>query len=375
MQYANVLIVGGGPAGLTTAGALAHRGITSVMLDKASRIGTSWAERYDRLHLHTERRFSGLAHYPIPPQLGKYVAKNDFAGYLQWYANRLGLDWRGNHPVHQIRLEPNGGANRFVVETDNETWTSAQVVVATGHFGKPVLSPLAGANAYKGELCHSVHYRTGRAFRGKRVLVVGAGNSGAEIAADLAEQGAGEVTLAIRRMPTIVPREWLGVSAQALGMALTPLPPALADRIGLATARLALGDLSRYGLTKPDWHPFTAKRIPIIDVGLVKELKAGRVTIRRHLVRLTTNGAQFADGSAGEYDAVIAATGFESGLPAMLDVPGVLNARGEPLAPSGEPTAVPGLYFVGYVYSHRGHLFEANRASRKLAERLKGETR
>lgn len=370
MQYADILVIGGGPAGLSTAGALKHVGRDTVILDKGHYIGSSWAKRYDRLHLHTERRFSGLAHYPIARQYGKYLAKDRFAEYLQSYAEHFQLSWRGNSEVYKVRVDGRAKGNRFIVETENESWTSSYVVVTTGQFGIPAMPEFEGAGTFKGTLLHSAQYKTGKVFKGQRVLVVGAGNSGAEIAVDLAEQGAAFVALAIRAMPTVVPRDFLGTSAQRFGILLSPLPPRLADRIGMKTARLALGDLSPYGLTKPDWEPFTAKRIPIIDVGLVKEVKRGRVVVRRYLARLAPNGAVFQDGRAEQFDSVIAATGFKSGLAELLDTPRVLDASANPVSHSGEPTAVPGLYFVGYVYSHRGHLYEANIASRRLAQRI-----
>jgi len=367
MPQTNILIVGGGAAGLTAAGALKHVGLDSVILDKTTRVGTTWATRYERLHLHTVRYFSGLAHYPIPREYGKYIAKNKFAEYLESYVNHFGLNWRGDSPVHKIRVESNGREPKLIIDAEHETWTSNVVIIATGHFGVPVLPPFVGAGDYKGLLVHSTQYKTGRDFTDKRVLVIGAGNSGAEIAVDLAEQGAEFVALAIRSTPPIVPRDWLGVPAQVFGLVLTPLPPCLADRLAENIARVAFGDLSQYGLKKPDWLPFSAKRIPVIDVGLVKELRAGRVVIRPNVGRFTTNGVVFNDGRTEEFDVVISATGFKTGLEELLDAPHVLNSLAEPKFPSGQPTSIPNLYFIGYVYSHRGHLLEANEASRRVA--------
>jgi hypothetical protein len=136
------------------------------------------------------------------------------------------------------------------------------------------------------------------------------------------------------------------------------------------TARLALGDLTRYGMPKADFAPYTTKRVPLIDVGFVNALKQGRVTIRPAVVRLTQTGAVFADGAREAFDAIIAATGFSTGLESIIDIPGVLDDAGEPRGASAEPTAQPGLYFIGFTHSLRGHLFEANRASRRLARNV-----
>ena len=131
-----------------------------------------------------------------------------------------------------------------------------------------------------------------------------------------------------------------------------------------------LGDLTRYGMPKGEFAPYTTRRVPLIDVGFVDALKRGRVTVRPAVERLTPAGPSFADGTTEPFDAIIAATGFTTGLESLVDAPGVLNDLGEPRGASGEPTAHPGLYFVGFTHSLRGHLFEANRASRRLARNV-----
>jgi hypothetical protein len=202
------------------------------------------------------------------------------------------------------------------------------------------------------------------------VLVVGAGNSGAEIATDVAENGAAFAALSIRTAPPIVPRDPFGMPVQRTGIILSFLPGLIADRIARLTSRMVLGDISSYGIPRPQWGPFSSLRVPLIDVGFVAAVKRGAVKIRPALTRLTESGAVFADGSAEPFDAIIAATGFTTGLHDLLDGEAVLDDSGEPLAKSGSPTARPGLYFMGFTHSLRGHLFEANLASRRLAKNL-----
>jgi cation diffusion facilitator CzcD-associated flavoprotein CzcO len=181
------------------------------------------------------------------------------------------------------------------------------------------------------------------AYVGHRVLVVGAGNSGAEIATDLSENGAAHVALSVRTPPPIVPRDPFGLPVQRTSILLSALPPAIADRLGWATARFVLGDLTRYGLPKGDFAPYTTQRIPLIDVGFVDALKRGRVTVRPAVERLTQTGAVFADGTSEAFDAIIAATGFATGLASLIDEPDVLDDLAEPRGISGEPTMHPGL--------------------------------
>ena len=367
MPESDILIIGGGAAGLTTAGALKQIGLDSAILDKDDRIGGTWTHRYARLHLHTVRDYSGLAHYPIPQSFPKYISKDMFAQYLQDYARHFDLKWIGNCPVSKVR-QANGG--EWSVESGQRVWRSKVVVVATGHHGSPVIADWPGLNDYAGRLMHSIDYQTGRDFAGQRVLVIGSGNSGTEIACDLAEQGAAFVANTIRTPPPVVPRDAFGAPVQLFGIALTPLPPKVADRIGRFIARLVMGDLRRYGVRPAAWQPFTRHRIPIIDVGWVKELKRGRIHTRPNIVRFTSAGVVYDDGREEAFDAVIAATGFKTGLPELLDMPDVLDERGYPRYLSGQPTAHPGFYFMGYTESVRGHLFEANRDSRRLARNV-----
>jgi hypothetical protein len=108
----------------------------------------------------------------------------------------------------------------------------------------------------------------------------------------------------------------------------------------------------------------------LIDVGFVDALKQGRIVVKPALERLTEAGAVFVDGTSEPFDAVVAATGFEPGLESMISMPGVLDEHGEPRGTSGEATAYPGLYFIGFTHSLRGHLFEANRASYRLVRNV-----
>ena len=367
MPDVEIMIVGGGPAGLSTAGALKSIGREVVILEKDDRIGGSWLRRYERLHLHTVRTFSDLAHFPIPRHLPKYISKDQYAQYLQEYARHFDLKCILNSPVRKVRVAADGQAHNLVVETEGETWRSRVVVIATGQFGVPIIPKWPGLPEYQGQVFHSVRYKSGHAFAGKRVLVIGVGNSGAEIATDLAEQGAASVAISIRTPPPIVPRDFLGTPVQVFGIMMSRLPPRLADWIGAKLARIALGDLTRHGLSSPAWRPFTAKRVPIIDVGFIKEVKSGRVKVRPNVSRFTSTGVVFEDGQDEAFDTVVTATGFTTGLDQLLEVSAVLDANGSPLCPHGQPTAQPGLFFMGFIETHRGHLYEANLASRRLA--------
>ena len=360
-----VAIVGAGAAGLSAGAALKHVGQEPVLFDKDEQIGGTWARRYERLHLHTVRRFSGLAHYPIPRTYPGYVPKDMFAAYLEDYADHFGLDVRLGRRVSRVR-EQNG---RWLVETDDGEWLAEAVVIATGRYNERRIPDWEGVKAFTGRVIHSADYRSGEEFRGERVLVIGIGNSGAELAADLAEQGASFVAIAVRTPPPIMPRDLFGVvPVQLLGLAFTPVPaPRLLDGAGTVLRRIGTGDLRKYGLAKAEWGPFTARRPAVIDVGFLHELKGGRVHVRPNVGRFTENGVVFENGREEDFDAVVAATGFSSKLAELLAVPGAVSESGRPRFPSGQPTDFPGLYFVGFDETTRGVLYEANRDSRRLA--------
>ena len=337
-----------------------------------SRLGGSWARRYERLHLHTIRRFSGLAHHSIPRKYSRYLSKDEYAAYLAGYAERFRLRVSLGENVTAVRPAP-GAELPWAIETSRRTLGSEVVVVATGHYVEPRVPAWEGISEFQGRLLHSAEYRTGREFAGLRALVVGLGNSGAEIATDLVEQGAASVAVAVRTSPPIVTRELFGiVPVQVFGIALMPLGiPRAVDRIGAMLRKRAVGDLRPYGLSEAAWGPFTARRPAVIDVGFLGVLKAGSVTVRPALERLTRDRVEYADGSSETIDVVVVATGFGTGLENMLrNVPGVVGDDGQPFARSGKPTAAPGLYVIGFDETVRGHLFEARRESKRLARTI-----
>jgi putative flavoprotein involved in K+ transport len=370
VNEATVVVVGGGAAGLSAAGALKRKGIDAVVLEQDPRVGGTWARRYDRLHLHTVRGFSGLAHFGIPRRYPAYLSRDEFVAYLREYVDRLGLKVVTGCEVTKIYRDV--GRNQWKIATrDGDTWTSDAVVIASGQYRIPIRPDWPGADRFRGELSHSASYSNPTPYVGKRVLVVGAGNSGAEIATDIAENGGAFVALSIRTPPPIVPRDPFGMPVQRTGILLSFLPSWVADRLGRLTSRLVLGDLTAYKIPRAQWGPFSARRVPLIDVGFVSAVKRGIVQIRPALAQLSATGAVYADGGEEPFDVIVAATGFSAGLESLLDADGVLDEAGEPIATSGSPTGRPGLYFIGFTHSLRGHLFEANLASKRLARNVR----
>lgn len=362
-----VAIVGAGASGLAAAACLEKLGVPAAVFEADERVGARWAGRYDRLRLHTVRRFSGLPYRPIPSSYPRYVPKDLYARYLQDYADELNLDVRLGQRVTRISSTGDTDRPTWMLSTVEADWAARAVVVATGRHNAKRLPEWPGMREFAGEFLHSDDYTSGRAFAGVRVLVIGVGNSGAEIAAELVEEGADRVALAVRTVPPITTREIMGVPVQIFGILLTPLPPGLVDRVGAVMRRIGTGDLGKYGLGAAAWGPFTARRPPVIDVGFLRQLKAGSIEVRGDVERFTRDGVVFANGRAESFDAVIAATGFTTGLEQLLDAPDALDDLGYPR--SDQPGR-RGLFFIGFEESPRGQLYEANRRARALATQI-----
>jgi cation diffusion facilitator CzcD-associated flavoprotein CzcO len=373
---ADVLVIGAGPAGLAVAACLRKRGVDVLVVDRDNAVGDSWRRRYDRLHLHTPRVQSALPGLRIPRRYGRWVAKDDVAAYLTRYAAHHGISPRFGTEVHHLERDGDG----WTAHSDGAALRARQVVVATGYNREPVAPDWPGQESFGGDLIHASVYANDEKYRDRDVLVVGAGNTGAEIAADLAEGGAARVWLAVRTPPNVVPRQLGPIPTTLLAISMDVTPAWLADPLNRLLQRLFVGDLTRYGLPAPRAGVVSQMRAtgvtPTIDVGLIAELRAGRVTPVPALTRFDGDEVVLADGRRLRPDAVIAATGYTTGLPPMVGHLGVLDARGRPL-PRGARTqaGVPGLRFVGLTNPLKGLLFQINLDARATARAVAGELR
>lgn len=365
---ADVLVVGAGPAGLAVAACLRRRGVEPLVVDRGSAVGESWRARYDRLHLHTPRVQSALPGMRIPRSAGRWIARDDFATYLADYARHHGIAPRFGTQVE--RLEP--GIDGWRATTGSGELQARQVVLASGYNGAPVLPDWPGSDSFGGQVLHSSAYTAPAAFRGRSVLVVGAGNTGAEIAADLADGGARSVHLAVRTPPHVIPRSLGPLPTTLLGISLDHLPAHLSDPLNRLMQRVFVGDLTRYGLPAPTQGLVAQARAtgvtPTIDVGLVAALKAGLVTPVPALVRFDGDEAVLADGSRLRPDVVLAATGYRTALEPLVGHLGLLDDAGRPRVHGARTDpAAPGLRFVGLANPLKGLLFSIRLDARSAA--------
>lgn len=345
------------------------------VLDAGSRVGDSWRDRYDRLRLHTPRRQSELPGYPIPRRFGRWLARDDVATYLTEYARHHGIE--PEHGVVVERVDFRSG--RFHLPTSSGPRVASHVVIATGYMRVPVVPGWPGVDGYSGELLHAAGYRSPAPYRGKSVLVVGSGNSGAEIAADLAEQGAGHVWLAYRTPPHVLPRQIGPLATTILGFPNQYLPTALIDPANRLVEQLTVGDLSAYGLARPAMglkeQFLRTEVVPVLDVGLVAQLRAGRVEPTAAVVSFTERSVVLSDGRTIDPDVVIAATGYKRGLEDLVGHLGLLHDSGAPIVHGAQThPRTPGLHFIGMLPTFKGLLFQINRDARAISRSIANQT-
>ncbi|MFD3794480.1 flavin-containing monooxygenase [Streptomyces californicus] len=369
-----VYVVGGGPGGLAAAAALRARGVRVVVLEKADRVGASWRGHYDRLHLHTTRRWSALPGLKMPRRFGRWVGRDDLVRYLEKYTEHHELEVVTGVEVTRVDPAPDGSGDWQLTATGGRVLRGRAVVVATGFNHTPRVPDWPGRDTYTGELLHAARYRNPAPYADRDVLVVGVGNTGAEIAADLAEGGASRVRIAVRTAPHIVRRSTAGWPAQATGILVRRLPVRLVDRAAAVLSRIAVPDLSAQGLPRPDSGLASRARqgaIPVQDVGLIAAVRSGRVTPVAAVASFDGDSVVLADGTRLTPDTVIAATGYDRALEPLLGHLGVLDGRGRPAVHGGRtPKAAPGLYFTGFTNPISGMLREMARDAEKIARKV-----
>jgi cation diffusion facilitator CzcD-associated flavoprotein CzcO len=325
-------------------------------LEQSDKVGSAWRRHYDRLHLHTDKKNSELPFAPFPKEYPRYPARDQLVDYLESYAKKFDLDIRFNQQVTAARREN----NQWLVQTQGERYSASNLVVAAGNTREPFIPEWKGRNLFKGKVLHSSEYKNGKQFKGQNVLVVGFGNSGGEIAIDLWEHGA-KPGIAVRSAVNVIPRELAGIPILSIGILQNILPAWMADAMNAPILRVAIGDITKYGLRKLPYGPATQikndKHIPLIDVGTIKLIKQGHITVHSGVEEFTENGVKFTDGKEAQFDAVILATGYRLQVSTFLNEEQAYDENNRPVS-SGHKTSVPGLYFCGYYVSLTGMLRE-----------------
>ncbi|MET9969155.1 ArsO family NAD(P)H-dependent flavin-containing monooxygenase [Streptomyces sp. NPDC006356] len=319
-EHTQVVVIGGGQSGLAAGYHLRRLGVDFVILDAQSTPGGAWQDAWDSLHLFSPAAYSSLPGRPMPLQVGEtYPDARHVVGYLTEYERRYDL------PVHRpVRVSGVHREGRHLrVETDAGNWHARAVISATGSWWRPFLPAVPGRSAFRGRQLHTVEYRSPREFAGQRVVVVGGGNSGAQIAADLAYDT--ELTWVTQRPPRFLPDD---IDGRAL------FDVATARRRALDAGRTDTGGVASLG--------------DIVAVPPVREARdAGLLKASPMFVRLDRDGVVWADGTRAPADAVIWCTGFRPALSHLAPL-GLRGPRGR--IPTAGTRAVdePRLHLLGY---------------------------
>ncbi|MCK0110685.1 NAD(P)/FAD-dependent oxidoreductase [Ornithinimicrobium sp. F0845] len=367
-----VMVIGGGPGGLSCAAELGARGVSATVLERGDGPGAAWARRYDALRFNTSRRNSHLPGAPFPREWGQFPTRDHYVDYLRQYAEARRVRVRTGVDVG--RLDPVDDMWR--VTTSQGEATARHVVVATGLANRPVLPGWAHDPAFGGTVLHPDDYRNPAPFQGQDVVVVGAGSSGLELSHDLATGGAGRVSLAIRTPPNILFREVGGAPSDLPVPLFLHLPDWLVDRMLAALQRRVVGDLTAYGLPPAPEGAITGLKrrgagTAVVDPEVIDSIREGLIRVVPAATGLDADGVVLAGGQRLRADVVLVATGYATGLEPLAGHLDVLDDRGMPWARSAEE-ALPGLRFVGYVYRPGLTGFvgrQARRVAREIAAR------
>lgn len=373
-----VVVVGAGPAGIAVAVELARRGVRATVLEAGETVAAAWWRHYPFLRLHTTRRDSSLPGWPLPRGSDPYPGRDEYAEYLRAVAEGIDGDIRLHCPVRRVRRRD--GA--WEVEAACGRFLARHVVLAAGYNRRPVLPELPGEEVFGGTIVHSSRWGELGDVAGRRVLVVGLGNSGADLVEALC-RGRAEVAVAVRGPLHMVPLEMWGANWRtwyrlAPGAAFLAgrfggplarrLAPAVAARFWSGVQRSRFGDLERLGLRLQRHEEIVkhwfARRPPLTSGPFLDRIRSGEVRVLPAVAGFEPGAVRLADGGRHACDAVVLATGFGPALEELLEEE-ALPAPGS-WPPDGRPGPLPGLWFCGYL----PELLRIRRSARRIARHV-----
>jgi putative flavoprotein involved in K+ transport len=316
-----VVVIGAGQSGLAAARALLDLEVPTVVLEASGHASGSWPRYYDSLRSFSPVAYSSLPGLPFPGEPDHYPTRDEVAGYLERYAALLDADIRTDTRVDAVRQDGTG----FRVETaDGQSLSACGIVAASGSFSNPNLPNLSGQDGFAGQLAHVADYRNPEPYAGKRVVVVGAGDSAAQVANELA--AVSTTSIATRHPIRFIPQHLGGrdIHYWLRETGFDTLPPA--------------------------WLSKVADGAVVTDsVGLRTTLAEGRIDQRPMFVELDADGVVWSDGQRERIDAIILATGYRPSVEYLRDL-GALDASGAPLHDGGISSTHAGLVYVGLEY-------------------------
>ena len=326
-------LIGAGPMGLAMAKTLGEQGIAFQGFEMHSDVGGLWdidaprSTMYETAHLISSKKMTEFADFPMDGAVAEYPSHREMKAYFRAFADRFELRRHFRFETEVLKTEPLGGDG----DGWRVTWRDkagamhedvfAGVIIANGTLSEPNMPQFKGS--FSGELIHSSQYRSPRQFDGKRVLIVGAGNSGCDIAVDAIHHGV-SCELSMRRGYYFVPKYVFGKPADTMGGAIR-LPMWLKRKVDGMILKWFVGNPERYGFPKPDYRLYESH--PIVNSLILFHAGHGDIRIRADVERFDGDTVHFRDGTTGEYDMVLAATGYRLHYPFIENA--LLNWRGD----------------------------------------------
>ena len=366
VKQTNTLVIGAGISGLASGASLQKQSIDYIIIEKQDQAAPAWRNHYDRLHLHTSKRFSNLPYKRFGRIIPRYPSRQQVVDYLDDYRKEFNINPVFNTEALSVKKE----AGYWITETATGSFRSKYLIMATGAYGKPRPADFKGMETFAGKILHSCEYKTGKDFAGQDVLVVGFGNSACEIAIDLYEQGS-KPSMAVRSPVNVIPRDVLGIPVLELSLLLNRLPPHVADVMSAPLINWLIGDLARLGLKKKPYGPQEEIRrdgnIPVLDIGTIQHIRKGHIKVYGDIDYIEGKVIHFTDGKKGVFDAIVAGIGYYRDYAGMVDVD---RSRFDDLQLSADKQKYfgrDGLYFCGYWISPTGQIREIAADAIKIA--------
>ncbi|MDI3314670.1 MAG: NAD(P)/FAD-dependent oxidoreductase [Mycobacterium sp.] len=366
----DVVVVGAGPSGLAVARQLAHRHrIKARVIERAATPAVSWRTRYDDFRLNTSGFLSHLPGQRIPLAAGRWPTKEDMVRYFDRYVRVQDIAVQLGCEVNRIER----AANSWLLDTSSGEIRARVVVLATGRYHTPIIPAWPGLACFNGELVHSGEFRNAWPYRGRDVLVVGAGNSAADIAVQLAYDGARRIWLAVRTPPHLVRRAMGPFPSDIFLELFARVPAGTIDPLIARLNRLLWGDLSACGFQQP---PLGLKatveqkgRIPTLADELVPLVRAGRIEVVAAVAAVESGRVVLAGGTSVAPQVIIAATGFRTDLDGLVGHLGVLDENGNPRGGFASHLG-DGMFAIGYGIPPNGPLRAIRRHATPLAREI-----
>ncbi len=382
-----VCVIGAGSSGIATCQVLAARGISFDCFEAGSRVGGNWrygndnemSSAYRSLHINSSKQSMQYASYPMPASYPDYCGHTSIARYFDDYVEHFGLLGTITFRTSVVSVRPaTSGRDGWEVTTRNrdtgakQVGTYSAVLVASGHHWDPRLPTpgVPGAETFTGEQMHSHFYRSPEIFAGKRVVVVGIGNSASDVASE-SSQVAEHTTLSIRRGAHIVPKYLFGIPTDHLTMSKAErLPFWLQRKVLRLLVGISRGKITGYGLPAPDHDILCAH--PTMSDGLLSRLAHGDIEVRPAISRIDGERVHYADGSSEVADMIVYCTGYRISFPFLE--PEVMDTGDNrvSLYQRVVPLDRTGLYFIGLVQPIGAIMPLAELQSEWVADLLQG---